>query len=144
MLSKSPFRPPTRQDLLGVIDLLQAISPYRPPNARLEDIWHDFLQQENVISLVSGPDGSPKAYGVVVIEQKIRGGKVGHIEDIVTHPQQRGKGLGRELVEELVEQAFAMGCYKVSLHCHPHNTVFYEKCGFLGSGNSLQRFAPPA
>lgn len=95
-----------------------------------------------MIAIVAEAEGLPVGYGVVLIEQKIRGGKVGHLEDIVTHPQHRGRGLGRELVEALAEEAFNLGCYKVALHCQPHNVAFYEKCGFLGSGNSMQRFPP--
>lgn len=136
------FRTLVKNDMAGVIDLLQSISPYVPSVEGYDDIWVEFSQQEDVIALVVEEGGLAVGYGVVMIERKIRGGKVGHIEDIVTHPQHRGKGLGRELVEALSQEAFSLGCYKVALHCQPHNVSFYEKCGFLGSGNSMQRFAP--
>lgn len=139
-MSRTSFRPLRRQDMADVIDLLRSMSPYAPSSELYDGIWLDFCRQENVISIVVEAEGLSVGYGVVIIEQKIRGGKVGHIEDIVTHPEHRGRGLGRELVEVLTKRAFDLGCYKVALHCQPHNVPFYEKCGFLGSGNSMKRF----
>lgn len=141
-MSETTFRALAKKDMADVIDLLRSISPYAPPDELYDGIWRDFSRQENVISLVVEAEGIAVGYGLVLIEQKIRGGKVGHIEDIVTHPQHRRRGLGMELVEALTKEAFDLGCYKVALHCQPHNVAFYEKCGFLGSGNSMQRFPP--
>lgn len=137
------FRPPERRDLAAVIGLIQDISPYQPPSDIYESIWLEFSSQDNVVSLVAEHNGIPVGYGAVMIEQKIRGGKVGHIEDIVTHPLHREMGVGRDLVEALTQVAFDRGCYKVALHCQPHNFAFYEKCGFLGSGHAMQRFPKP-
>ena len=136
------FRALKRQDMAAVIDLIQSISPFEPPVELHDSIWHDFCAQANLVGLVVEHEGVPVGYGVVLIEQKIRGGKVGHIEDIVTHPMHRGRGLGRALVEALSNEAFELGCYKVALPCQPHNVAFYEKCGFVSSGNSMQRFPP--
>jgi glucosamine-phosphate N-acetyltransferase len=136
------FRAVERQDMVAVIGLIQSISTFEPPVELHDSIWRDFCAQANLFSLVGEHEGIPVGYGAVLIEQKIRGGKVGHIEDIVTHPLHRGMGLGRALVEALSRKAFELGCYKVALHCQPHNVAFYEKCGFVSSGNSMQRFPP--
>jgi glucosamine-phosphate N-acetyltransferase len=141
MLNAS-FRAIRRHDMQAVIDLIQSISPFEPPRELHDSIWRDFSAQQNLVSLVAEHEGIPVGYGVVLIEQKIRGGKVGHIEDIVSHPLHRGKGLGRALVEALSKEAFDLGCYKVGLHCQPHNVAFYEKCGFSASGSSMQLFPP--
>ena len=142
-VSKIEFRAVARQDMADVFDLLRTISPFVPAPEIYDEIWTDFHRQENLIAIVVDVEGITAGYGVILIEQKIRGGKVGHIEDIVMHPQHRGTGLGRELVEALAKEALNLGCYKVALHCQPHNVAFYEKCGFSGSGNSMQRFLPP-
>lgn len=143
-MSQLSLRPVERRDMLAVIELIQSISPFEPPSELHDSIWHDFCGQQNLVALVVEHEGVPVGYGAVLIEQKIRGGKVGHVEDIVTHPLHRGKGLGRALVEALSEKAFELGCYKVALHCQPHNVAFYENCGFVSGGNSMQRFPPRA
>jgi glucosamine-phosphate N-acetyltransferase len=72
------------------------------------------------------------ASGCVLVESKfIRNcGKVGHIEDIVVDNSQRGKNLGKRIIEQLTHVAQSAGCYKVILCCEDKNIGFYEKCGY--------------
>ena len=65
---------------------------------------------------------------------------MGHIEDIVSHPNYRKKGLGKFIVDGLFDVAKANGCYKVALQCREHNVKFYEKCNYELSGVAMQRF----
>ena len=67
----------------------------------------------------------------LVIESKIIHGpcKVAHIEDVVVDESYRGKGVGKSLVQRLVREAKAKGCYKVVLNCRPELAKFYEECG---------------
>ena len=134
------FRVFERSDMGPVIALLKAISPYQPPEEIYDEIFLEFIGQQNVFSVVAELDGIVVGYGVMIMERKIRGGKLGHIEDIVTHPNHRGKGIGRALIDVLSTRAFGLGCYKVALHCSEENTGFYERCGFVTSGTALQRF----
>jgi glucosamine-phosphate N-acetyltransferase len=68
----------------------------------------------------------------LLIEQKFihNGGKVGHIEDVVTRKGYEGKGVGSEIIKELIKIAKENGCYKVILDCDEKVTRFYEKIGF--------------
>jgi glucosamine-phosphate N-acetyltransferase len=79
--------------------------------------------------------------GTVLIECKlIHGlGKVAHIEDIVTDSKFRGQGLGSHLINYLVVEAEAAGCYKVILDCAEHNVGFYTKCGFEQKGFQMAK-----
>lgn len=36
----------------------------------------------------------------------------------------------RSIIERLVEEARAYGCYKIILDCNEKNVAFYEQCGF--------------
>lgn len=56
--------------------------------------------------------------------------KMGLIEDVVVHPKQQGKGVGKLLMEELLTKAKKLGCYKTILNSTESNQVFYEKLGF--------------
>lgn len=127
--------------MVQVILLLQNMSSYLPPIDSYSDIWEAFSSQPNVHSVVATEGGQVVGYGVVVIETKIRGGKLGHIEDIVSHPSRRSQGIGRIIIDALYEIARTHECYKVALQCQQHNIPFYEKCGYKVSGVAMQRFA---
>lgn len=64
-----------------------------------------------------GLDGKIVASGTLVMERKfIRGcGKVGHLEDIVVDKALQGTGVGKKLINVLVELSESLGAYKVSL-----------------------------
>lgn len=107
--------------------------------------------------VIEDAQGVPVASGTILVERKfIRGcGLVGHIEDIVVDAGQRGKNLGRKIIDQLThigklagmkmerERSVAFvivkddahlpaltGCYKVILCCDEKNVGFYEKCGY--------------
>lgn len=72
------------------------------------------------------------ATGSYYIEQKFihGGGKVGHIEDVVVHPDFRGQHIGKYLVNVLATACKSEGCYKVILNCSRENIKYYKACGF--------------
>ncbi|CAG9577425.1 putative glucose 6-phosphate N-acetyltransferase [Leishmania major strain Friedlin] len=76
----------------------------------------------------------------LIVEPKFtRGGKcVGHVEDVVTHPDCRGQGIGRELLSSLVEVARASDCYKVVLNCTDDMVAYYSKAGFRKCENQMR------
>ena len=67
--------------------------------------------------------------GTIIIEQKIIHGfgRVGHIEDVVISNQYQGQGLGRKLINFLINQAKNNYCYKVILGCNNDKVNFYKK-----------------
>eukprot|EP01137_Pigoraptor_chileana_P025915 Opistho-2@96136 len=72
------------------------------------------------------------ACATLVVELKFIHGasKRGHIEDVVVDEQQRGRQLGKIIIEALKCVGEATGCYKVTLDCKKDRVGFYEKCGF--------------
>jgi glucosamine-phosphate N-acetyltransferase len=68
----------------------------------------------------------------LLIEQKFihDGGKVGHIEDVVTRKGYEGFGIGSSLINRSLQFAKQIGCYKVILECSIQNVPFYTKLGF--------------
>lgn len=140
MSSCLKVEPIMRSHMMGVIDLLQQISSFRPPLTQYESIWENFERQGHVFSVVATSESTVIGYGSLILEQKIRGGIMGHIEDIVVSPSHGKKGIGRLIVESLCEIALKKGCYKVALQCQDRNLGFYKKCGFEFSGTMMQRF----
>ena len=129
-----------REHMDEVIQILKGISSYSPPKGSYDNIWATFNNQPDVYSRVAAYKGSVVGYGVIIVETKIRGGKVGHIEDIVTHSNFRLKNIGASIIKSLCEIANTKGCYKVTLHCKKEHVAFYEKCFFKIGGTGMQKF----
>ena len=88
-----------------VIELLKDISPYAPSESKYEDNFINFSTQNNCHGYVIIEDQQVIAYGSIIYEMKIRGGKVGHIEDIVVKKSYRGKNIGKMIIDHLIETA---------------------------------------
>jgi glucosamine-phosphate N-acetyltransferase len=76
------------------------------------------------------------ATGTVIYEKKFiyNNSSLGHIEDICVKKEYRKFGLGKLIVQHLMDQTKKMGCYKVTLDCNEENSHFYEKCGLEKRG----------
>lgn len=60
-----------------------------------------------------------------------------HIIDIAVHPEFRRRGIGKKLMEFLIEKSSAAGAKKIFLEVRPSNTpaiALYKKMGFVESG----------
>lgn len=131
-----------------VIQMLQDISSYYPDEADFETIWATFNAQPHVHGLVAVAEDTDFerliGYGALCVDMKIRGGAIGHIEDVVVAPDFRGKGLGKMIVRALVALAGDLGCYKVSLECREERKDFYAEIGFVGTGCAMSLLLPSA
>lgn len=139
MTSCLKIEPLQRKHMEEVIALLQLISVYEPEKNSYSEIWENFISQQNVYSVVAILDGILVGYGSVVIEYKIRGGKMAHVEDVATCHKQRNKGIGKAIIFELCEIAKKNACYKIALQCKDHNIQFYEKSGYSVNGKAMQK-----
>lgn len=54
----------------------------------------------------------------------------GYLEDIMVHPYYQKKGIGVELVKELLRESERFGLGIISVSYDPQNTNFYQTCGF--------------
>jgi glucosamine-phosphate N-acetyltransferase len=70
--------------------------------------------------------------GTLLIENKVihNMGLVGHIEDIVIHNNYRKQGLGKKIIDELINISIQSNCYKIILDCNEKNVNFYQNSGF--------------
>jgi ribosomal protein S18 acetylase RimI-like enzyme len=55
---------------------------------------------------------------------------LGLIEDVAVDKDHRGKGIGKSLVEKLIEIGKQKNCDKIVLNTSEKNSKFYEKIGF--------------
>lgn len=87
-------------------------------------------------------DETEKIIGSItlIIEKKFihNGGRVGHIEDVVTRKGYEGRGVGKSLVKECIEVCRKKDCYKIILNCFDDNVEFYKKIGFKKYDNGMR------
>ena len=122
-----------------VIELLQSISEYRPMYIDHDIIWSEYSSQKNVFGVVAFIGSRLVGFGSILIEIKLRGGRVGHIEEIVCHPGLRNQGVGKAIVEALNKIARERDCYKLVLACEESVRPFYEGLLFQSNGVSMKR-----
>ena len=82
------------------------------------------------------------ASGTILIEEKLIHGinRVAHIEDVVVDSSQRKKGVGKSLINFLINIAETKNCYKVILNCKVSNVGFYEKCSLVNTGVEMVKY----
>jgi glucosamine-phosphate N-acetyltransferase len=97
------------------------------------------LQNEYFQTYVVEYEGKIIATGKIVLERKAHNNfrKMGSIQDFVIHKDFRNKGLGRMLVNKLVEVGKKEDCYKIILSCNDDVIGFYEKLDFVRKGNEM-------
>ncbi|CAH0151255.1 GNAT family acetyltransferase [Bacillus sp. Soil745] len=61
----------------------------------------------------------------------------GYMEDIIVHPDYQKKGIGVELVRELLRESEQYGLEIVTLTHDPKHKNFYETCGFTSCSGGL-------
>ena len=132
-------KPVKIEDFQKVIDLLQSISDFVPRDEDIIYIWESFISQKNLNGFSFFLNNELVGYGSIFYEIKIRGGKSGHIEDIVVNENSRGNKIGRFIIDYLIKEALKNNCYKVTLSCKENNIGFYEKCDFSQDGITMQK-----
>ena len=57
---------------------------------------------------------------------------------IAVREEFRGKNIGSELIQHLIDKSKELGCYKVILSCFPERINFYEKNGFSNESITMR------
>ena len=126
------------RDFAAMCELLSQLTvldgPCGPPT---RGDWERMLagaaaREQSIVVAEDAHSGALLGTASLIVEHKlVRGcGRVGHVEDVVTHEKARGRGVGRALLGRLAELAREAGCYKVILDCADKNAAFYEKSGY--------------
>lgn len=121
-------------DLRGLVVLLSYLTDSPPlSDEKLHEIF-ERRKAHGVVTKVAVDNETNELIGTasLVVEPKFfRGGRnVAHIEDVVTAPEHRSRGVGHKLLQAVEECAFDHDCYKIILDCSDELAVFYEKKGF--------------
>jgi len=115
---------------LTSLDSLKKASNLEPEKVR--NIYQKIKSTGNQIIFVAIEDSKVVGSATLFIEQKFihNGSKVGHIEDVVVTKNKQGKGMGKKLIQKMLEYSSTKGCYKTVLSCLDDLKPFYENIGF--------------
>jgi GNAT superfamily N-acetyltransferase len=127
-------RLPDLPSLLSLFEVSE-MSAVARPRERAERIWRETLRQPGVRVFVSDERDRIAATCMLVIAPNLlRGGRChGFLENVVTHPELRGRGHGKAVVMAALEHAWAADCHHVLMQsgrADPRVHTFYEWLGF--------------
>ena len=92
-------------------------------------INESIFSSDEVDGIVALEKGNVIGYASIHYIKKITR-KSGIIEDVVVKENHRGKGIGKLLVNNLIEKAKKNNCDKIILSSSEKNLKFYQKLGF--------------
>ena len=92
-------------------------------------INESIFSSDEVDGIVALEKGNVLGYASIHYINKITRKSV-IIEDVVVKENQRGKGIGKLLVNNLIEKAKNNNCDKIILSSSEKNLKFYQKLGF--------------
>lgn len=126
------------EDMCAVMEMLQDVSDYRPSAHEISSLPIAFLSTSNAYACVAMQDERLIGFGSVFFLSRIRGGRSAIIEDVVVASHVRGQGVGRGIIEALLEAARLQGCFKVSLEAAGSAESFYKALGFESAGKVMK------
>jgi GNAT superfamily N-acetyltransferase len=132
------FRTIRSHELPALLELyrhLHAADAPLPPDAVLHSLWDEILGNPRLHYFVAELAGDIVAScTLAIIPNLTRGARpYGIIENVVTHSQHRGKGIGTQMLQFALRRAWEEDCYKVMLLTgskREETLRFYERAGF--------------
>jgi|ERR1700761_2847219 GNAT superfamily N-acetyltransferase len=124
-------------DLAALLELYRVseVSRAVEPLARAGQIWAEMLARDGLTVFVAETDAKIVATCMLITAPNLlRGGRQhGFLENVVTHPDYRGRGFGRAVVSAALACAWEQDCFHVFLQsgrADPRVHRFYVGCGF--------------
>ena len=132
------FRLIRANELSSLLDLYKYLHSDElplPVEELLNQVWDSFLTDPKIHCVVGDVEGRLAASCTLVIIPNLTRGAhpYGLIENVVTHPEYRKKGIGSSLLRYTLQLAWEKQCYKVMLltgRQEEETLRFYEKAGF--------------
>ena len=130
-----------KDDLIGILELLKQLSEKADfsENNDLEyinKIW-DKIENSNIKYFLAKDNNKiiGSCYICIIPNLTYNGKSIGYIENVIVNKNYRKLGIGKKIMEMVIEYAKENNCYKVVLQSgikriEAHK--FYEKIGFNG------------
>ncbi len=108
-----------------------------------EKTFQSYIKNNNIkiIVIYSNIEKKIVGAGTIFKIEKLHNNPIGQIEDVIITEKYRGTGLGKIIVNKLIEIGKNdFKCYKITLNCLDKNIDFYKKCNFEVSGSQMKHF----
>lgn len=137
------IRPLKRGDRDAAFKLLAADGwPVAAGDQDLAISW--VVQHPEIECFVAHDAGTySRLYGMIAMSHRPQlrlGGRVASIDLFLIAPEQRGKGIGHDLLVQALRRAEALGCKRVEMllpEPRDDRHAFFEGYGFVNNGNDL-------
>jgi GNAT superfamily N-acetyltransferase len=123
-------------DLPSLLALFEVseVSAAAQPRERAESIWRDSLAQRGVYVFVSDDGDRIAATCMLITAPNLlrEGRRHGFLENVVSHPELRGRGHGKAVVQAALAHAWTVDCHHVLMQsgrADPGVHAFYEALG---------------
>ena len=129
----------SNDNIQDYMDCVKDLNSSKVSISSIEEIKETLVERpSNILTFVLIVDERIVATSTIIMEKKLRYQQVCcHIEDVGVHPDFRGKGYGKKIVEYCVGFSKTNNCYKVKLNCSNDLIEFYQKLGFDVYGNYM-------
>ncbi|WP_245973782.1 GNAT family N-acetyltransferase [Bosea caraganae] len=138
-------------DLPSILALYRqlSITDQVPDAATAAGTWQRILASDFMTVHVAELEGRAVATCVLLIAPNLTRNMrpFALVENVVTEAGLRGQGVGKRVVQAVIAQAWAEGCYKVMLltgRKDPAVLGFYEACGFSRGKTAFEVRRPVA
>ena len=138
------------QDLDAILGLYEQLAEDRAKSmpvaaSAAAPILEAIITQRGRALLVADCDGriAGTADMLVVTNLTHRGMPWAIVENVVVDERQRGRGVGRALMDEIIHRSQDAGCYKIQLLSREHREgahAFYQSLGFHPSARGFRRY----
>ena len=120
--------------LLALFELSE-VSAAAQPRERAERIWRDTLAEPGAYVFVSDDGDRTAATCMLITAPNLlrEGRRHGFLENVVSHPELRGQGHGKAVVQAALAHAWDLDCHHVLMQsgrADPGVHRFYEALGF--------------
>jgi GNAT superfamily N-acetyltransferase len=137
MLTMPTARLARASDLSSLLALFEVseVSAAAQPRERAESIWRDTLAQQGLYVFVSDDNDRIAATCMLITAPNLlrEGRRHGFLENVVSHPELRGRGHGKAVVQAALAHAWTVDCHHVLMQsgrADPGVHGFYEAMGF--------------
>jgi len=127
-------------DFSEVIDILQAVSAYKPERKEYDSLARRFASDLATTAYVCKKNNLVVGFASMFVITRIRGGRAAIVEDVAVSHFYRGEGIGKRLLLSLINSAQQQGCFKIELATSDSAIEFYRKIGFLESSAYMRFF----
>jgi ribosomal protein S18 acetylase RimI-like enzyme len=141
------IRPATDADVPALLDLYAELHPDDPPVPAdvASEVWPRIAAQAGRTVLVAELDGViAGTVDCTILPNLTRGARpFALVENMVVGTAHRRSGVGRLLVDAVLDLAGSTRCYKVQLLSRSSRVdahAFYESCGFRATAQGYRRY----